>query len=57
MSVRTDDWYRDTAEAMYIGDDNVIFDAGAAVSRGDGAGAFVAAWVWVADEQPGQGDT
>jgi len=56
MSVRTDDWYRDTAEAMYIGDDNVIFDAGAAVSRG-GAGAFVAAWVWVADEQPGQGDT
>lgn len=48
----------DQMKAEYIrrardqyGSDEIEIDDGAQISKGDGSGAFVAAWVWVADEE------
>ncbi len=47
----TDDDYRADAREQYGLGDEIDIDADAVVSRGDDSGAYVAAWVWVADRE------
>ena len=47
---RTDEQYRAQARAKYEDEGQIEIDEGAEVSRGDDPGAYVQAWVWVADE-------
>lgn len=42
--------YRAAAERIHGSEGSVEIDDGAKVSRGDDAGAYVQAWVWVSDE-------
>jgi len=44
--------YIASARDMYAVDGQVEIDEGAMVSRGDERGAYVAAWVWVAEPAP-----
>ena len=48
----SDEQYRDAAEAKYgcEGGRAIEIDDNAAVSRGGDPGAYVQAWVWVADD-------
>jgi hypothetical protein len=46
----TDEQYRAAARRIHQRDGEVEIDEGATVSRGDDPGCYVAAWVWVYDE-------
>ncbi len=43
--------YRRAARAEYHREGEVEIDDNAVISRGDDAGAYVQAWVWVSDEE------
>ena len=43
--------YRRAARAEYEREGEVEIDDNAVISRGDDAGAYVQAWVWVSDEE------
>lgn len=45
--MKRDKWFRARAKDMYHECGQIEIDANALVSRGDGAGAYVQAWVWV----------
>ena len=53
VNVPTDDQYRTAARAEYACEGDVAIDDNAIVSRGDEKGAYVAAWVWVAEPLKG----
>jgi hypothetical protein len=46
----TDEQYRSLARDKYQSEGKIEIDEDAEVSRGEDAGAYVQAWVWVADE-------
>lgn len=49
MSANLDAWYRRQARDFLHRDGEIEIDDDAVVSTGADAGAYVAAWVWVAD--------
>lgn len=49
MSQMSDRWYLKTAKTEIHKDGEVEIDSNAIVSRGADDGAYVQAWVWVAD--------
>ena len=48
---RTDDFCRERAKELYCADGEIEVESNARISRGDGHGAYVAAWVWVPDRE------
>ena len=52
--------YKKVAIARHHDEGTLEVDAGATVSKGDGSGAYVEAWVWVSDDEipetTGEGD-
>jgi len=48
---KSDDWYRARAKQFYHEEGEIEVDHNALVSRGDGHGAYVEAWVWVPDDE------
>ena len=42
--------YRAAAERIHADEGEIEIDDGAVVSKGEDAGAYVAAWVWVPDD-------
>lgn len=46
----SDEQYRDAAEAKYGSEGSIEFADDAPVSRGGDPGAYVQAWVWVAND-------
>jgi hypothetical protein len=44
------DRYREAAITRYAKDGEIEIDSDAAISKGDDPGAYVAAWVWVRDD-------
>jgi hypothetical protein len=51
----TDEQYREAAREHYCDGTPVDVDDDAIVSRGSDSGAYVAAWVWVADDDLPEG--
>lgn len=51
MSSHTDDWYRQRARETIHRDGEIEIDGNAVVSAGGDNGAYVAAWVWVEDDE------
>ncbi len=49
MCDMSDSWYRQKATEKYHRDGEIEVDEGATVSVSEDAGAYVQAWVWVAD--------
>jgi hypothetical protein len=47
----SDDWYRERAKELYGVEGEIEVDSNAQISRGDDAGAYVEAWVWVPDDE------
>ena len=47
----TDQQYRNAAESMFGSDGSLEIDSNAKISRGEDAGAYVQAWVWVANSE------
>ncbi len=46
----TDERFREKAGEKYHSEGQIEIDADAVVSRGEDAGAYVQAWVWVDDD-------
>jgi hypothetical protein len=45
--MKSNEWYRTRARDLYQEEGSIEIDSNAIVSRGDEAGAYVEAWVWV----------
>jgi hypothetical protein len=45
--MKSNEWYRTRARELYQEEGCIEVDPNALVSRGDEAGAYVEAWVWV----------
>lgn len=56
MSANTDEWYRQRAQDCIHRDGEIEIDDNAVVSTGADRGAYVAAWVWVEDDDKEDGD-
>ena len=47
----TNDQYLQAAKEKHVHEGEVEIDEGAVVSRSDDGGAYVQAWVWIADDE------
>lgn len=52
-----DERYRQAAKRLHESEGALEIDSNAIVSYGDDPGAYVQAWVWVAAEDAGEGNT
>ena len=56
MSANTDEWYRQRAREHIHRAGEIEIDDNAVVSTGAPSGAYVAAWVWVEDDEEEDSD-
>lgn len=52
----TNDEFRAAAKKEYGSEGRIEIDGNAIVSRGNDYGAYIAAWVWIADDHPSEED-
>jgi hypothetical protein len=49
--MKSEEWFRERARELYHEEGEIEVDSEACVSIGDSDGAYVAAWVWVPNQE------